>query len=382
MSANLNFISALSTDRATFFDVSTVGNISVATRRDGVDIMESSRLGRELAETGHAKAKMAAFYRDRWRKAGYDVPEQKVQDAATDFVTSRLQRLLGPAEAVTRGDDKQYLFVPGRAERLVCESRSLLAPGQRSAAYEVRQPTGQAMWVDPNDTRSLQRAGSVVEEKEYKAHWYGIRYGVNIPETWEQQYTNQNLEQDRANSAVLAMDEFREQVSTWGDEDRKVAGFMNIDGAPLVLGGQSFSSGAISAEDMLLRIGQWEQLYIRANNQRPPSGMVAPHGDRVAMMNARFTGTSDSAWKVGVEQYPWMANAIWDERLALANEAGTSGRWALYTSNPSNLYIEHLETMVFGPFEYEMDTSFVLLRRHGGVIAKKPEMVMYVDFTP
>lgn len=375
-------------DRASFFDPRDVGTMTVVgQRRDAatgqsVDVVQSSKLGLSLTEFTTAHRKMASFFRRRWDSNGVTFNDQQVQDAATDFVTSRLQRILGPAENVRRPNNKPYLFVPGRAKTLVVPSRNLLAPGQRSASYQVRAPTGQAMWVDPNDTRSLQRAGSVAEEKEYRAHWYGIRYGFNIPETWEEPFTGENIEAERADSAILAMDDFREMVSFIGDTDRKLSGFATLDGAPLIGGGQSFSSGAITADNMLLRMGAWEQLYMRANGGMRPTGLVAPEGDRIAMQNARFTGTSDSAWTVGIQQYPWLANAVWDERFALANDAGTSGRWVFYTEDQMKLYIEHLETKVFGPFVDEMETTFVLLRRHGGMIAKLPEMIVYVDFTP
>lgn len=374
--------------QVSYFDARDVGRMSVVeSRRDAatgqtIDIIESSKYGRSLSSSDIAIPKIAHFLRTHWGRSGQQVPEQAVQDAATDFVTSRLQRILGPAENVRRPNNRPYLFVPGRSEQLACPSRNLLDLGQRSASYQVRAQTGQAMWVDPNDTRSLQRAGSVAEEKEYRAHWYGIRYGFNIPETWEEPFTGENIEAERADSAVEAMDDFREMVSFIGDADRKISGFATLDGAPIILGGQSFSSGAIAADVMLRRIGEWEQLYMRANGGMKPSGVVAPQGDRIAMQNARFTGTSDSAWKVGIEQYPWLENAIWDERMTLANAAGTSGRWILYTEDQMKLFIEHLETRVFGPFINEMETTFVLLRRHGGVIAKLPEMVIYVDFTP
>lgn len=340
------------------------------------------KLGAEITARQDATiAKVAEFYRDRWRsEPGFE--DRYVQDAATDFVTSGLKRLLGPGEDVRR-DEYDWLFVARNGRTPVIPSRQTLPPGYRTSAYHVRAHTGQAQFVDPNDVASLQRAGYNVEEKEYGASYYGIAWAEAVPESWEADILGEDLRAEREFGATLALDLFQESVSSFGNAAREIPGAFTQGDALVVGGGVDFATTTVSAEDMLRRMAYWDQLYKRANKVRA-SGVVMPEASRIEMQNTFFGtgGEGPSVWERAMDQLPWLANATYTERLNLANADGTAARWMLYSSNDRDFFIEHTPTMIFGPFPNRMEMEWVALRRIGGIVSKKPERSMYIDFEP
>ena len=366
----------------------------------GQQIHRSDSVTRTMALSLHKKwgandgyDRLQAATPERHRKYGLNPGLQipKVAfDAATDFVSSGLKKFLGPAEDITRGDDDPMIFVPRAGSPAVIPSRQTLEPGYRTLAYKVREPVGQAQWTDATSVKGLQRANYNVEEKEQRAHYYGISWGYNIPETWEADILDEDLLGDRERSANYALDLFRESVSGWGDVDRKVQGYFTVDAALRVGGGQQFSSGSVSAEQMIQRLMTWEQAFKRANGGKKPLGGVVADSERIAMQTTYFGlgGEGPSVWdrcvgygdKAGL--FPWMKNIAFDERLNNASRFGPAARWCFHGGNDRESYIEHTETMLFGPFEDYMEQSFVMLRRMAGLVAKRPERFMYVDMLP
>lgn len=303
------------------------------------------------------------------------------QDGATDFVSSELELVMGESETVIRPADPT-LFVPGPGRTLVLPNRNLLRPGLRTNSYKVRQRRGQAQWADPNTVgRQINRAGFDDEKVVRGAEYYAIQYGYSIPGEWEAGYLGIDILGENQMAAVEAMEDFRERVSTWGDAEKAVAGFATLSDAVIISAGQQFNSLTPTAEQMMQRLAAIEQRYMLANQDRRPTNLLAPNADRLAMQNTYFTGTSDSVWSKAVEQYPWVRDAVWTDRLMLASADSTAARWIVYSQDPKNLYIEHMDHMLFGPFQEFMTFTFVLLARHGGVVSKIPERVVYVDFT-
>ena len=411
MNVNLNFFPRLDGDnsQAAVINPKALGSAS-AVRSGRLTVTRFANLGTQIARTDSAARAMTLSMHKRWSQLdGYDKlevasPEQhrhfkinpamqipKVSfDAATDFTTSGLKKFLGPGEDITRGDDDPMIFVPRPGSPAVIPSRQTLEPGYRTLAYKVREPVGQAQWTDPNSVRGLQRAQYLVEEKEQRAHYYGISWGYSIPETWEADILDEDLLGDRERSANYALDLFRESVSGWGDTDRKIQGYFTVDAALRVLGGEQFSSGNVSAEQMIQRIMIWEQAFKRANGNRKPTGGVVADSERIAMQTTYFGlgGEGPSVWdrcvgygdKTGL--FPWMANLVFDERLNDASRSGAAARWCFHGGSDRESYIEHTETMLFGPFEDFMDQRFIMLRRMAGIVAKRPERFMYVDMAP
>ena len=334
------------------------------------------------ATDAHAVREMSAALRKLPAFRGQD--DRKVQDSAENFVTSSLSRVLGAAENVRR-PTLPLLFVPGPGRKVVLASRNLVKPGLRTIEYEVRAQTGQAQWVDPASTRELQTADFVGERKIHGADYSGIRYGYTTPETWEDDILGGDMIGEREASAMQALDNFEESVSGWGAADRNIPGLLNYGSALLVVGGQFFASGSVTAIEMLRAIGSWESMYSRANGDLKPDGAIIPEADRVIMATTFLPNTLQSAWERAMILYPWMANSSSTNRLNSNAGSGPGkfgyGRWVLYNNDPLHTYFENTPSMVFGPFIDEMRMSFVVLRRHGGLVAKLPERIVNVDFT-
>lgn len=334
------------------------------------------------ASDAHAVREMKAGLRRL--PAFRDKPDRQVQDAAENFVTSSLSRVLGAGENVRR-PTLPLLFVPGPGRRVVLASKNLVKPGLRTIEYEVRAQTGQAQFVDPASTRELQNADYVGERKIHGADYSGVRYGYTTPETWEDDILGGDMIGEREMSAMQAMDNFEESVSGWGAADRNIPGLLNYGSALLVVGGQFFASGSVTAINMLRAIGSWESMYKRANGDLAPDGAIVPEADKVIMKTTFLPNTTQSAWDRALALYPWLENASATNRLNSNAGSGPGkfgyGRWVLYNSDPLYTYFENTPSMVFGPFIDEMRMSFVVLRRHGGLVAKLPERIMNVDFT-
>lgn len=313
-----------------------------------------------------------------------DEREQSRLDALTDFVTSGLEVVLGEGSTVMRGEQQPWMFVPERAPALL-PSRNLLPRGARTVSYKVREPTGQATWMDPHDTRGLERADYRTEKKSNKREYYGIRWGWTIPELWEARILREDVQGGRQRAANLALDKFRERVSSWGSADHGIPGAFTLGTALIELMGPRFSGGAVSAVEMMERLDHLDQVYRRANSDMAPMGVVMPLDDERAMA-LKYFGTGQEGPSVldrARGMYGWMqpGNLRTARRLYNGNAAGDSSRWMFFSSDPENLYIEHMPTMVFGPFNDEMSVDFVAIRAHGGCVSRIPERVAYADFT-
>lgn len=346
-------------------------------RKDGVTSLYQPNYGFNIAASNRlALPKLERMF----GAANPDASPQARKDAASDFVGSVLKQALSPSEDVVRGMDEPYIFVPGPGRQVVIPSKNVLKPGFRTFSYKVRAPNGAAQWTDPNDMRSLQNADYSVEEKEQGASYFGIAWRINVPEMWEADALGENLAQWREQAATLGLDDFDERVSSYGDADKKIPGFITLGDALVAEGGIRFNSGTPTAEEMILRIGLWETVYRRANRGMKPTAVLAPEADRIAMATKMFTSTGISAWDKASEIYPWLKNATWDDRMLTAS-SGSLNRWVLYRQAPNDLYLERTPTMVFGPFPEYASQIFILLRRTAGAVSKKPEQVMFVDFT-
>lgn len=388
MSALFPFIprvDSAGSSRASLIDLSDLSKVgSPQYRLDAKGRYQVTEFGKFGAEIGHSSsaAKKAIAHRLMLAWPGCDM--KVAQDAAADFVTSGLNLVMGAGENVIR-PAAPTLFVSGPGLKPVLPSRNLLKPGLRTNSFKIRQRHGQAQFVSPEAIgRELNKAGFQDEEEVRGAEYYAIAWGYSIPSTWEASLLGIDPLAENQMAATEALDDFHERLSMWGDADKKLSGFATLDGAGLLLGGQQFSSTVPTAIQMMQRVAEFEQQFSDMNANRKPTAVMAPDSDRYAMQNTYFgTGSEgDSVWKRVLEQYPWFQNVTWTNDLMLANEAGTGSRWILYIQDPKNLYIEHTDTMLFGPFQEYLDFTFIGLRRHGGVVNRMPERVMYVDFTP
>jgi hypothetical protein len=352
-------------------------------------------------EIGHSSAAAMKRLVPALRRKWPDAPLNKVQDAAksvilrhiaplvdprfdgaTDFTSSGLEWEGGPGENVIR-PPAPTLFVPGPGRVLALQSRNVLRPGYRTNSFKIREHKGKATWGDPRAMREVPTSDYEDEKEVRGAAYYMSKYEVSLADDWEAAILGDDLQGERQFAAVEAADDFRERASWWGSAEKNIEGMATISGALVLLSGQQFSSMVPTAVQMMQRIAAMEQRYMLGNKGARPTHCIMPHADRLTMQNTYFGvgGEGPSVWDRATAQYPWIANALFHDNLTLANWAGNATRWIIYTEDRMNLYVEHMETMVFGPFEDYLNQTFVLLRRHGGVIAKLPERVMYADFT-
>jgi hypothetical protein len=315
-------------------------------------------------------------------KAGFDADQRRVQDAAGNFVTSTLTKMLAPAEDVTRGDKRPWLFVPGRvpAEQLALISRDIMEPGYRDFEYRVREMVGQAQWGDPNRPRSFSNADVVEDIQRGTAHWYGINFEVTLTDLWTDSITGRNARADKEAAAMLSLDDMRERVSSFGDPEKKLSGLARVSSSIIIAGGQRLTLAGPTAEQLVQRVTSWIELYAKANNNTMPVACLAPREDLVLLQTTIFSGTDKSAWDKLIITFPWLVTSHWDYRMSTASPDGTP-RWTFYARDDMNLFVAHTETMLFGPYEDMTSMKFLAIRRHGGVVAKKPEQVVNVDFT-
>jgi hypothetical protein len=287
---------------------------------------------------------------------------------------------MGPASDVRRGEGKPYLFVRSKGEELIPSARTLDI-GARIGQYNIRVLTGQAQDTNLEDLSSLQNADFVGDVGEYRAHWFGIAKRLSIPETWSEKFTKVNTMQERDTAAIMALDDFQEQRSRWGSAEKAIIGAFTMPNAAFGIGGAAFQGGTVDAQEMMRVIATIEAQFMAGNNDQMPWGGVMARADMSIMKSTFFSGTTTSAWSKALEDFPWMRNMKSDRALDRSNAGGTGPRWVIIGSDQDHLHNEVTDTMVFGPFTKDLVTYWYMVRRHGGIIAKMPEMVLYMDFT-
>jgi hypothetical protein len=364
------------------FDAGSAGAIDIAAfgepRMDGKALYIPG-LGREITSDKDLKEKMAGKYALAW---GLSREDKKVQDAATNFTTNGLNLVGGRSEDITRNTDDEYIFVPMTGRPLALPSFNKLKPGYETNSYDIRTRSGNADFVNPSaGFRQLQDANYSKERKTQGAEWYASTFSTSLPDQWTADVLGEDDMGEKQSAATEALDGMRERLSGLGDVGKKIPGFMRLGDALYMLGGTAFSVGTVTALTMMIKLAAMEMQYRNSNDGKRPTRLLAPEADLYAMQNA-FFGTDavgESVWDRAGRYYPWLKNAIWSNRMSTASTANLT-RWVLYTDDPKTTYIEHTETMLFGPYTEMMVQRFLLLRRHGGVVSKIPERVMYIDF--
>jgi hypothetical protein len=257
-----------------------------------------------------------------------------------------------------------------------------MTPGWRTVSYRVEAPTGQAQWTDPSNVRKLGHVDFLETKKEHKAAYYGVKYSYTVPELWEANKLGVDVISKRADIATLVLDKFRERTTGWGDSNLAIPGLFTLGDALLANGGAPFSGGTVTAVNMMRILQAINDLYFRANDEMPPTDAIIPRADISAMKQTFFDNNNigQSVWERARGEFEWIRNARETERLSTGSPSGNP-RWVLWSSDsPDELYNEHTETLVFGPFQDYMNVEFVLLRRQGGIVSKRPERVLYIDF--
>lgn len=307
---------------------------------------------------------------------------QQIRDAATAFVTTALSQILRPIERVGR---ERFLFVPGRtgdqAPLLPVIQRAEL--GKQQLEYQVIGHTGEARWMSSGGVSELRRVNGADDLKSQPLAFFGIRFGWDQFELWNAAHLGRNIETERMNAARQFMDEHLEDALGYGNDEREIPGFFNHGSALTIDLSVSFGAPNITATEIITQLGIIEVAWSRANPKRMISGVVMPKTHRLNMMTI-FTGASGEGdinlWKFAKEMFPWLANIVEDDRMLTASDEGAS-MWTLWSADSEELYAEaNASPMLFGPFENELNVDFIAINQTAGVVNKRAERLLRVQF--
>lgn len=310
--------------------------------------------------------------------------EAQRRDAATAFVTSPLAQILAPVERPGR---ENFLFVPGLGEQPpLLPVAQKVALGKTSLEYPVIAMSGEASFIGAGGVRDLKRASTVDDLKTQPVAFFGVRFGWDQFQLWQGDHLDlRNIEMEEQASGRQAMDEFMEEVASFGSNARKIPGFFNHGSALSLNLSKSFGDPTITLSELLTQLSIIEAVWSRANPRRTVSGVAMPKTHRLNMINI-FGGSGDSAgtgvsgWKHAKEMYPWLNNIVEDDRLLEASDDSKS-MWQLWSADPEELYLEGAAGhLLYGPFIDEMNTDFIMLNQIGGVVCKRPERIQRVQF--
>ena len=357
-------------------------SLAAVARELGVN--EGLLLSKRVDLKGPGKERFIKDLMHSAHKAEPSKDETNRRDAATAFVTNPLAEILAPVE---RPGLENFLFVPGSTEQqplLPIDQKVRL--GKNSLEYPIVALSGEAKFVGAGGTRDLKRAGTADDLKSQPVAFFGVRFGWTQFELWQGQHLDQrDIEMENQRAARQAMDEFMEDVASYGSNERKIPGFFNHGSAVSYNLSKSFGDSTMTISEMLTQLSIIHLMWKRANPKRSVTGVAMPETHRLNMLKI-FGGANDAAytgisgWKHAQESFPWLNNIVTDDRLLEASDSSFS-MWQLWSADPSELYLEAAPGhMLFGPFTDEMDTDFIMLNQIGGCVCKRPERIMRVQY--
>jgi len=305
---------------------------------------------------------------------------KQLHDAAAEFLAGPLAEMLAPVEMPSL---ENFLFVPGRAgpNGTLLPVQQRVPLGKNSLYYDSIAHSHEARWIGAGGTSRLKKGGEDEDRRTQPVAFYGARFGYDQFDLWRGTHLSRNIPDERQRSARQGMDEFSEHVGGEGSTEQLIPGFLNHNNAVTIDLVKSFGDPTLTSDEM------WEQLSIvdlmwgRMNPNRGVSGVMMPKLHRLNMIKI-FHGTNKegvNAWKWAQEAYPWLANIVEDDRMETASESG-GPMWQLWSADADQLYRETSPTpMVFGPFETELSTDFILINQDGGVVCKDPRRIFRLN---
>jgi hypothetical protein len=301
-------------------------------------------------------------------------------DAATAFTTSALSHVLAP---VFIQSAYSFLFTPG-----MTGARGQLLPvnhtvplGKTSVEWPVVAYTGEAKRMAAGSTRGLPRVGTADDLKSQPVGYYGVRFGWDWWELNQATHLGRSVQTEQQQAASMAMAEYHEAFSSYGDTSTKRPGFFN-HGSVFTVGATINLGTTTSAVDMMGQLSRIHQAWKIANPNRVLSGVIMPESHRLNMLTLMYgTGQEgQSAWNLAVVAFPWLSNIVTDDRLETASQNGRA-MWQFWSADSQSQYIEATPTpLMFGPFNDELETTFILIGVQAGVVNKDPRAIMRVNF--
>lgn len=256
--------------------------------------------------------------------------------------------------------------------------------GKNECERPVLVHSGEARFFGPggSGTRSLRRTNTAEDMKSVPVGYFGVRIGWDAFELWQATHLGRDVPGERQRGGRYAMDELLEETAAFGNIERNINGFFN-GGVALTFGlPKSMGDPSLTADELLTYLGIIDVMWARANPRRMVSGCVMPRTHKVNLLRI-FNGNDNSGlsmWKYALEMYPWLANIVLDDRLLTASDTGAS-MWQFWSADSDELYLEGSPNhMLFGPFETELETEFILLNKTAGAVNWRAERIMRVQF--
>jgi len=310
---------------------------------------------------------------DAKRPAGKRMDAKQRHDAASVFTTSPLAAVLTSKRKISK---EQFLFAPGRTgERgglLPVSSKAKL--GQTTIEWEVDAISGEARWIGAGGLRGLTRSSQANEKKEQPVALYGARFGWNSFDLWRAELIGQNIPADQQAGAVDAMDQHFERAAGFGSDEREQPGFFTHGCAYTFALPLDFLS-VTTVDQLLINLQIIDEAWYLANPNRAPSGVIMPRSHWAHIQRIFMPGGNSLISALLVEEFPWLANPVRDNRMLTASSSD-GAMWQLWSADSEDLYIDALPPQLFGPFDVEFDTDFILIAQTASVICRDASLIM------
>jgi hypothetical protein len=301
-------------------------------------------------------------------------------DAATAFSTSALSHVLAP---VFIQSSYSFLFTPG-----MTGPRGQLLPvnhtvplGKTSIEWPTVAFTGEARRMAAGSTRDLRRVGTSDDLKSQPVGYYGVRFGWDWWELQQSTHLGRSVQTEQQQAASMAMAEYHEQFSSYGDTSTKRPGFFN-HGSVFTVGATINLGTSTDADAIMRQLARIHQAWKIANPNRVLSGVIMPESHRLNMITAMYGAGQEgqALWNLAVVAFPWLNNIVTDDRLETASQ-NSRAMWQFWSADAQSQYIEGTPTpLMFGPFNDELETTFILIGVQAGVVNKDPRAIMRVNF--
>ncbi len=332
----------------------------------------------DLTQPADVNRKLAPMMDRAAAKNGTPRSDTEKHDAVTAFTTTGLSQVLAP---VILTSNRQFMFTPGYtgARGQMLPVNMTVDLGMQELTYDVIVSTGEARPMAAGATKDLRRVGESADQKKQPVFLYGVRFGWDWFELIQGAILGRSLQTERQRMAGLAMAEYFEYTASFGNTDLKVPGFFN-HGSSITIN-LATNPGSATAAQLIALVSYIEAAWEEANPGVAISGVVMPNLHRLHMVDL-FLGASNegqNAWKHIQEAHPWLRNIVTtDKRLLTASPDGFS-MWQLWAADSIEQYLESSPTpLLFGPFEDELETDFIMIQQSGGMVNKNHRRIMRV----
>ena len=296
---------------------------------------------------------------------------------ADNLAYLRAQSLIIEKEAVELDYNSQY------SELIPVSTQG--NPFAAAVVFASSTKVGRAGWINGN-ADDLPRADLDMKESVKPVHTAAIGYGYGFEELGIAQAMGINLAADKAIAARRSYEEFVDVIAFNGDSTKTIKGLTNL-GSGSYKAKTDATSANWSDADKLMAMLTAKLLETGSGNK--------PTADTILLPTAMYSLLATKFLANGVSYLDQMQNAsvitgITGKAITIravsgldTAASGSKNRVILYKRDPSvvQLYIpmphRFLPVYQDGPLRYEVPGVF----RIAGVNVKRPDDVMYLDYT-